>query len=548
MSLSLSALEEGSQWYAVGILRDITDRKNAESALLESQKQLQDIADSVPALVAKIDSSERYIFVNKAYQDWYGVSREKVVGHTVLEVLGPDRYALIADSIRRVLSGEKHTRQFYFERSNGESRYGQGHYIPIVNELNRVTGYYLMGQDITDLKLLEMDINKAKDIAEAANRAKSEFLANMSHEIRTPLNGILGMLQLLESTNTDTEQSEYVDAAKKSSVRLTRLLADILDLSKIEAGKLTLEESEFSLEELKESNIGLFDLAVAEKEINLRFEIDRHLPSKLVGDQVRLQQILFNLVGNAIKFTDAGSIAVSAFRLPCARHGSERVLFVVSDTGIGISDDMLARIFEPFTQAEGSYTRRFQGAGLGLSIVRKLVNQMNGTLSVESEEGRGTVFYISLSFKRPGNLVNRKVMSTESRQSGTGRYLIMLVEDDDTNRQTVARMLEKLGHDVVTANDGLEAIKCLPDAKPDLIFMDVQMPLMDGVEATKQIRNFGSHNSTIPIIAMTAYAMAGDKEKFLAAGMNDYISKPVDMTELRAVIDRVSAKIHPVTD
>lgn len=548
VSLSLSALEEGGQWCAVGILRDITDRKNAESAILESQKQLQDIADSVPALVAKIDSSERYVFVNKAYQDWYGVPSDQVIGRTVLEVIGPERYAVIEDSIRRVLGGEKHTRQFYFELSNGESRYGQGHYIPIVKETDDIVGYYLMGQDITDLKFLERDIIRAKDVAEAANKAKSEFLANMSHEIRTPLNGILGMLQLLESTNTDAEQAEYVGAAKKSSVRLTRLLADILDLSRIEAGKLTLEESEFSLEELKESTVGLFDLAVAEKNIALRFELDRQLPPKLVGDQIRLQQILFNLVGNAIKFTDAGSITVSASRLPNARHGLERVLFVVSDTGIGISDDMLARVFEPFTQAEGSYTRRFQGAGLGLSIVRKLVKQMNGSLSVDNEQGRGTAFYISLPFKCSVDSDDSKVMFAGSRQAGGNRFIIMLVEDDEINLQTVRRMLEKLGHIVVTASDGLKAITFLPDAKPDLIFMDVQMPVLDGVEATKQIRSLGSRYSTIPIIAMTAYAMAGDKEKCLEAGMNDYISKPVDMAELRAVINRAGTNLLRSTE
>ena len=542
VSLSLSALEERGRWYAVGILRDITDRKKAETALLESQGQLQAIADSVPALVAQIDASERYVFVNTAYEEWYGTSKEQVVGSTVRDVLGAERYVMVEDSIRRVLNGERHIRQFRFELPDGKYRYGQGHYIPIFSEGNEVTGYYLMGQDITDLKLLEKDILNAKDLAEAANKAKSEFLANMSHEIRTPLNGILGMLQLLESTNIDTEQKEYIGAAKKSSTRLTRLLADILDLSKIEAGKMVLEEAEFSFVDLKESTLGLFELSVKEKGLKLEFIIDALLPARLVGDQVRLQQILFNLVGNAIKFTETGEVGVEVYRLPYAASDKERVLFVISDTGIGISQDMLAQVFDPFTQAEGSYTRRYQGAGLGLSIVRKLVNMLDGEIAIDNTEGNGTTLYISLPFKlHLSRQEQGESLAPLSHDPAETPIRILFAEDDETSLMSGKRMLEKSGYSVITAGDGQETLKLLNEHDFDLILMDIQMPVMDGMEVTERIRagQAGEPNKSTPIIAMTAYAMVGDREKFLAAGMNDYISKPVDLGNLKEVINRI---------
>lgn len=383
----------------------------------------------------------------------------------------------------------------------------------------------------------------ARKIADAASRAKSEFLANMSHEIRTPLNGVLGMLQLLETTDPNEEQKEYLLGAIRSTNRLTRLLSDILDISRIEAGRMEIVEAEFNIKETRDSIRELFEMEARGKGLLLEYGWNDNLPLVLIGDEPRLRQILFNLVGNALKFTEKGEVRIDASLLPGSSDSFVRVLFAVSDTGIGIADEYLKDIFEPFVQAEGSYTRRFQGAGLGLSIVRRLVSLLGGEISVDTTPGEGTTIYVSLPFKLP--TVEPK--SVELAGGGApfpavvASLRILIAEDDSVSLITAKRMLEKSGYSVTIAKDGQEALQRLVEQDFDLVLMDVQMPIMDGVEATKAIRgasNLGA-KSSIPIIAMTAYAMAGDKEKFIAAGMDDYIAKPVDKAALVEVIERV---------
>lgn len=384
-------------------------------------------------------------------------------------------------------------------------------------------------------------LKAAKVQAESANHAKSEFLANMSHEIRTPLNGLMSMMQLLEMTRLDAEQHEYAAMAIRSGDRLTRLLSDILDLSRIEAGRLSLAQLEFRLSETFRAITETFGALSKEKGLPIHVRIAEGVPAVLVGDEVRIRQILFNVIGNALKFTDKGEILVEVWPLLPLPSGRVRLLFLVRDTGIGIPDDKISTMWEPFTQVANKYTRSQQGAGLGLSISSKLAHSMDGTITIDSTEGEGTSVYLMLPFGLPqGPAVPEHV--EEAPQEGLARPLrILLVEDDAISQLSEQMLLKKLGHRVLTARHGGEALEALRRDTFDCILMDVQMDVMDGLEATKRIRNdvSGDIDTKIPIIAMTAYAMAGDRERFLLAGMDEYISKPFAVQSLTDILGRI---------
>ena len=390
----------------------------------------------------------------------------------------------------------------------------------------------------------EENLRRSTLAAEAANKAKSEFLANMSHEIRTPLNGVLGMLQLLETASSPEEQKEYILAAINSSHRLNRLLSDILDISRIEAGKVQIEDAPFQFCRLKESILEIFSPVAKKKNIVFDFTINANVPHRLIGDVARLRQVLFNLVGNAMKFTETGHVQVEALLVqagePC------RVLFSVEDTGMGIADERLKDIFEPFVQGADTYRRNFQGAGLGLSIVRRLVSLLGGDISVDNKTGGGTTFYFSLPFKLPEECLNApEATDRKPVWSDASRIPILLVEDDAVNALVTKKLLEKSGYPVTVASDGRQALRVLTEQEFALILMDIQMAHLDGMQTTQAIRASTSigAKSQVPIIAMTAYAMTGDQEKFLAAGMNDYIAKPVDLEQLRGIIEKVTAGV-----
>lgn len=523
----------------LGIARDITARKMAEDALRDSEERFKALHNASFGGIAIHDKGV-ILECNLGLSEMFGYARDELIGMDGLRLVAERSRVVVMSNI---LAGYEKPYEEYGRRKNGEEfpMRLEARNLPYKGKMVRAVEF----RDITDSVNAAKALLAAKEAAESATRAKSEFLANMSHEVRTPLNGVLGMLQLLQTTEQTDEQKEYILGAIKSTKRLTRLLADILDISKIESGKLQVIEAEFSTVCLQESIMEIFRPTAREKNLAFDFHVDAQMPPSFIGDETRVRQILFNLVGNALKFTESGSVQIDAMVLPAKDSHAVRVLFAVCDTGIGISDEQLKDIFEPFVQGERSYTRCYQGAGLGLAIVRKLVRILGGEMVIDNTVGNGTTVYVSLLFKLPvSHQEPAALQSCQADKPAETPLRILLVEDDEFSLFAGKRMLQKMGYSVATAPDGRQALAILREQDFDLVLMDIQMPVMDGVEATKAIRGASDlgQMSHIPIIAMTAYAMTGDKERFLAAGMDGYLSKPVERDELKTVIERVFDK------
>ncbi|AGW12615.1 PAS domain S-box protein [Megalodesulfovibrio gigas] len=522
---------------------DITDRKQAQLALQHALDRLSFHVENSPLGVIEWENGRTITLWSPRAEAIFGWTADEVLGKNWGDFLlvYPEDEQSVTQSIGSLLNGStpcnitqnrnvrKDGSVIHCQWYNSAQRDATGNTVSILSQVD----------DVTALHEALANLAAAREQAEAANWAKSEFLANMSHEIRTPLNGLLGMLQLLRADALRDDQREYVDLAIASGTRLTRLLSDILDLSQIEAGKMHIVAEPFTLQEILHQVVELLLPASHQSGVALKCHLDPALPPVVIGDACRLQQVLINLVGNALKYTAQGHVTIHAVALPDSRPGLQRVLFTVEDTGCGIPDQMIGQLFEPFSQAAQGYQRTHQGAGLGLSICKRLVGLMGGGISMESELNRGTSFHFSIPFLLPKG---PPADCPEPRPAAVvaGRKFL-LAEDDAVSRVAASRMLEKHGGVVRTVENGRQALDALRGEPFDVVLMDVQMPVLHGVEAAQAIRRgeAGEDRRGTPIIAMTAYAMAGDKEAFLDAGMDDYIAKPVDMDTLACVVAEV---------
>ncbi|TIH15784.1 PAS domain-containing sensor histidine kinase [Marinifilum sp. JC120] len=528
----------------IGVAEDIGGRKRIEERLAKAETRFKIMAENTKDLIYRFSvPDKRFEYVSPACLDITGYPPGTFYDNSqfFFDMVHPDWKEFMHQQWQDMADGKMAPLvEYRIIDRYGTVKWLQQSNVPFYDEHGNPVMVEGIVRDVTELKNALERVEQEKAKAEAASNTKSEFLANMSHEIRTPLNGIMGMLQLMITDTLPAKQVEYINAAMQASRRLNNVLSDILDLARVEAGKLTLYNRDFDpIDEMKHV-FELFEVTSRHSGVKLKLHQPYGLPEIVSGDPARLQQILTNIVGNALKFTHEGHVSIEAQALPHSIPGHCRILFIVEDTGVGIADDKMHKLFQSFTQASEGYTRQYQGTGLGLSICKRLTELMGGTISVDSAAGEGTTFYVSIPFAIPDYAPEqRERLQTKPQATPSfADYRILIAEDEKVNRLYTKQYLEQQGFTVEAVTDGQQVLDKLFYEDFNLVLMDVQMPLMNGIEATQAIRRgeAGAHNKRIPIIAITAYAMQGDRNRFIEGGMNDYVAKPVVKEDLYKVI------------
>lgn len=530
----------------LGIVRDVSERRRMEEALRSTSEFLDTMLDAapLPVYITSVEGTLR--LANEAWEQVTGIPRNTAIGRPLDEIFPADACARFSEHNHRVVeTGATVAIDEMINFGDGDKVF---HTIkfPLRDADGTVANIGGISINVTERTKMEAELRAAHTAALDSSRAKADFLANMSHEIRTPMNGVIGTLELLSETDLDPRQREYADIARESAESMLAVINMVLDYSKIESRQLVLEQVSFSLREAIERAVNSFRAVAARKGVGIQVHFASGMPEKVMGDPLRFSQIVANLVGNAVKFTEQGTIAI---QLGASVTTGNRlaVSCTVSDTGSGIPPEKLDTIFEPFIQADGSTTRTHGGTGLGLAIVRRLVEAMDGSIAVTSDRGKGSTFAFSVSLHGAPDDVAHEVSQPRHFTKGglmdktkaTRPLSVLLVDDSAVSRKVVSLLLESDGHRVAFAKDGAEALAAIAREAFDLVLMDVQMPVMDGFDAMRAIRsNETTGESRLPIIALTARALAGDRELCLDAGADDYLAKPVTLEELRRVIVR----------
>ncbi|PWC39017.1 histidine kinase [Azospirillum sp. TSO35-2] len=533
-----------------GSATDITEREVAANRLASSESRYRAMFEAVGQPIVTIDENGTLDTFNRAAERLFGYSAAEVVGGPMTRlmptVVGAVHDGLLAtyrgsgrdtprSEVRELTGRRKDGSEFPLEATLAGWREGERRYV---------TGAL---RDVTAQREIEASLRRAKEAADQANRAKGEFLATMSHEIRTPMNGVLGALALVDGPNLDDEQRQLLDVAKRSGNALLQIIDDILDLSKLEAGKAEVEPVDFELRAMLSDCVDLLEPTAGGRGLILTHEVAPVVPERVRADLRRIRQVLVNLIGNAVKFTHRGGVALRVGLEERPDAGAFFLRFEVADTGIGIPDEVQPILFRRFTQGDSSTTRRFGGTGLGLAISRELVTLMGGRIGVVSAEGKGSTFWFTVRCEaaaaaaggvEPAPCAPAALAASAGNEPATGLN-VLVAEDNEINRDIVVTMLRRAGHRVTAVEDGLQAVRLVGETRFDVVLMDVQMPVMDGVTATRHIRAMAGDAAFLPIIALTGNVMPGHRAEYLAAGMTAYLTKPIVSADLHETLAAV---------